>query len=212
MSHQRLPPPDPAVCLIPRSDIKPKGGTFVAEGVVSLADHQVRLASGYRPAKCSRCGHGVLHVHDYRSRVALRAESCEVVRIVRFVCAASACGAIWQILPAFIARHLWHAWKTVETAAIPSSAPSDVRPVSSVPGRTVSRWLSRLGSSALFLVQLFAVQSGSNLEAFAQSFGFERTREELVVAFAVHSDARPGERLSGLAGLIHRLHPRTRLM
>lgn len=46
------------------------GGTLLAEEVTEAAAHERRLCDpdGYRPERCPRCGHEVLHVHGYRER------------------------------------------------------------------------------------------------------------------------------------------------
>jgi hypothetical protein len=43
------------------------------------------------------------------------------LEVLQFRCAREACGATWRILPAFLARHLWHAWNVVERIARPAA-------------------------------------------------------------------------------------------
>lgn len=213
MSHQRLPPPDVARCL--HRGGERKGGTLIAEDVTTLGEHRARVCvpDGYRPAACGRCGHSVLHVHDYRGRVLVAfvttvdGTRSAFIDVVRYVCARGECGAIWQVLPALVARHLWRAWSTVEAATFP-----DPEAAVEVPRRTLARWESRLLSSALLLVQLFATQAGSRLEMLAKDAGFEATRGALVLAYAAVADVSDGLRLGSVAAVVHRLSRSMRLM
>ena len=114
MSRDRLPPPGEEACLVRLRPSSQKGGTIIAEEVRDRATHDRRICDpdGYRPAFCPNCRERVLHVHDYRERI-LRAEPGEpVARVVRHQCVG--CTGIWQILPMFIARHLWRSWAVVE--------------------------------------------------------------------------------------------------
>ena len=47
-----------------------------------------------------------------------------VVRVAQYMCVAAECGATWRVLPLFLARHLWRAWKTVERVALPGAVVS----------------------------------------------------------------------------------------
>ena len=121
-------------------------------------------------------------MHDYRPRhlVAFELGSgrvSPVIDVARYVCARPECGAIWQVLPALVARHLWRAWSTVEGATFEDADPMAA---ADVPERTRARWWERLCSSARLLVQLFASESGSTLEALAQRLGLGSTRFDLV--------------------------------
>lgn len=213
MSHQRLPPPDAARCLHRAGERK--GGTLIAEDVTTLEAHRARVCDpdGYRPSTCGRCGHGVLHVHDYRGRVlgaftrAAERTRSPRVDVVRYVCARAECGAIWQVLPALIARHLWRAWATVEAATF-----EDAKVPIDVPARTRERWEARLMSSARLLVQLLATEAGSLLDALAKDVGLEATRSALVDAYAVVAGVAPGARLASVAALVNRLARGIRLM
>ncbi len=62
------------------------------------------------------------------------------------------------------------------------------------------------------LVQLFATESGSALEALARRLGLEATRHELVLAYAAEADVAAGSRLSRVAAVVHRLARGVRLM
>ncbi len=190
-------PPPPPLCLVQRCPSTQKGGTLVAEDIPDLGSHQRRLShpDGYRPRDCGNCDHDVLHVHDYRWRV-LRAEpGCPGVRIIRYIC--TQCGAVWRVLPRFIARCLWRTWAVVE-AATRCRPPLSAAP--RVPGRTARRWAARLntcvGSLASSLV-------GDGVSA-ARRVAENQTRYDLAMAF--------GGDLGALATLIHRLVPGARLM
>jgi hypothetical protein len=83
-----------------------KGGTLIAEDVRDLDAHQRRLCDpdGYRPDRCPRCDHDVLHVHSYPERHPRGEPGMPlVVQIAQYMCAAAACGATWRILPRFLA-------------------------------------------------------------------------------------------------------------
>jgi hypothetical protein len=113
-----------------------KGGTLIAEDVYDLDAHLRRICDpdGYRPDRCPRCGHDVLHVHSYPERHPRGEPGMPpVVRVAQYICAAVECSATWHILPMFLARHLWRAWKTVERVALPGEAPSAAR---AIPERT----------------------------------------------------------------------------
>ena len=66
MSQDRLPHPQAPRYLERRYGSSQKGGTLIAEDVRDLETHERRLCDpdGYRPRRCPRCGHDVLHVHD----------------------------------------------------------------------------------------------------------------------------------------------------
>lgn len=206
-----LPPPDAEACLTTSRVSRFRGGTLVDEDVRDLATHQRRLddADGYRPARCERCGHGVLHVHGYperhpRGELAMPA----VVQIVQYICAADDCNATWRVLPMFLARCLWRAWRTVERAVAPASGP----PVLRIPERTVRRWRARLAATARVLVVLVAASGGAVLEAVAARIGLDGARSELVAAHTELTGAVIGERLAAAAAMAHRLERGMRLM
>jgi hypothetical protein len=79
-----------------------KRGTLIAEGVRDLDAHQRRICDpdGYRPDRCPRCGHDVLHVHCYPERHPRgEPDTPPVVRVAQYMCAADECNATWRILP-----------------------------------------------------------------------------------------------------------------
>ena len=209
MSQRRLPPPAPAGCLVRPYPSSQKGGTLIAEHVTDRDEHQRLLCdpNGYRPRECFRCHHPVLHVHDHLERV-LRADSLEpTIGIVRYQCAA--CEAIWRILPAFVARHVWRSWDTVKATTLAAPAPPTQPPV---PERTLQRWRARRRAWAITLVQLFATSWAALFVRIAITVGHEGSREELVRAYAAEAGEESGSPLAAVAGHVHRLMPGVRLM
>ena len=135
-----------------------------------------------------------------------------VLVVLQFRCALDGCGATWRILPAFLARHLWHAWKVVEQVVrpAPATAPTTTRP--RIAATTRGRWLARLSSSARVLVAVLAISAGVVLEEVAQRVGLMGTRGELVRVYVAMTAPPASERLSSLAALVHRLERGIRLM
>lgn len=209
-----LPPPDPETCLVTSRVSRFKGGTLIDDDVRDLETHERRVCDpdGYRPGRCPRCGHVVLHVHCYperhpRGELGMPA----VVRIVQYVCAADECGATWRILPRFLARHLWRAWKTVERIVMPAGMPRSAA-APPIPARTEQRWRARFAAAARILVVLLAASGGVALEALASRVGLDASRAELTAAHADVTRASPTARLAALAELVHRLERGLRLM
>lgn len=134
-----------------------------------------------------------------------------VVPVAQYMCAAAACGATWRVLPMFLARHLWRAWKTVERVALPGAivSPSTAPPV---PARTRCRWRSRLAAAARVLVVLLAASGGLALEAIAAKVGLAASRAELVRFYAEQTGVVQGARLAAVATLAQRLERGIRLM
>ena len=154
----------------------------------------------------------MLHVHCYPERRPRGEPGMPaVVRIIQYVCAAAECGATWRILPMFLARHLWRAWKTVERVVMPAGIQ---RPAAapSIPPRTERRWRARFAAAARVLVVLLAASGGVALEALASSVGLDASRAELTTAHADAARVAPAARLAALAELIHRLERGLRLM
>ena len=214
MSRHRLPPPEPEACLVRRRSSSQKGGTIIAEDVTALAMHDRRICDpdGYRPPFCPNCGEKSLHVHDYRERV-LRAEPGEpVARVVRHECVS--CEAIWQILPAFIARHLWRSWQVVErvlTGSVPATQ-VETRRWPPVPERTRRRWRARWLRPAQHLTQVMATCGEGIWSAFAQKVTSEATCAVLVAAYAAAQATPAGQLLAAVAALVYRLQPKVRLV
>jgi hypothetical protein len=209
-----LPPPDPESCLVTSRVSSFKGGTLIAEDVRDLDAHQRRLCDpdGYRPDRCPRCDHDVLHVHCYPERHPRGEPSMPlVVQIAQYMCASAECGATWRVLPMFLARHLWRAWKTIERVALPGAvvSPSTAPPV---PARTLCRWRARLAAAARVLVVLFAASGGVEFEAVVAQVGLDASRAELVRVYAEQTGVVHGGRLAAVATLMHRLERGIRLM
>lgn len=189
-----------------------KGGTLIAEDVRDVEEHRRRLANpdGYRPASCGRCGHDRVHVHCRPERHPRGEPALPVaMEVLQFRCGDEACGATWRILPLFLARHLWHAWRAVERTVRPWAATMAAPVVST---RTEERWRARLASSARVLVAVLATSVGVVLEDVAKRVGLLGTRGELVNAYVALTAPPPTERLSSLAALVHRLERGLRLM
>jgi len=201
MSQRPSPPQPPKYLEYPYASSQ-KGGTLIAEDVTDLETHERRLCDpdGYRPSSCPRCGHTVLHLHDYRPRV-LRADPDRAeITVVRHRCVGAECGARWQILPLLLARHLWRRWVVVKAAAV-GRRPADWPPV---PPRTQRRWRARLRMAGRRLTQVLAASGSATLEEVAQRVGLRATRLDVVLAL--------GLTLSAAAALVHRLAPGLRLM
>jgi hypothetical protein len=213
MTDHRPPPPGPEDCLTRSRASSYKGGTLIAEDVRDLPTHQRRLAhpDGYRPDYCPRCGGRVLHVHDYPRRKPLGELGLPPeIPIVRHICADPACAATWRILPAFLARHLWRTWATIERTVTEQELPEV--PAVRIPEQTAQRWRARLASMAIQLVVLLATSGGVLLEAIAKRVGLDATRSELVDVHARLAEAPRGRRLADLAAVVHRLERGIRLM
>jgi hypothetical protein len=152
MSTEVHPLPPPPACLTRSYSSRGiKGGTVIAEEVLERNRHEELLLDpdGYREvvAPCASCGGEHLHAHCFRTRdlrPAARGAPAEVVTIRLYLCAS--CRAVFTVLPAFIARHLWRAWETVR-----SVVEGGVRAART----TARRWGARLRSDASQLVQLF---------------------------------------------------------
>lgn len=206
MTDHRSPPPEPEACLCRPYPSSQKGGTLIAESVRDLAEHERRIEDpdSYRPKRCPRCG-GSMHVHDLRSRV-LRGEAHVATEVLRFRCAdRERCGAAWQVLPAFLARHLWRSWPVVETA-IETPRRSVVAP------RTKRRWSARLGSAARLLIALLSTTTASMARGLVRAVGLGGTRRDLVRHYAAAAQPASGLGLAELAAWVHRLERGVRLM
>jgi len=215
LSQDRLPPPEREACLVRLRPSSQKGGTIIAEDVTDRATHDRRICDpdGYRPAFCPNCRETTLHVHDYRERI-LRAEPEQpIARVVRHACVG--CTAIWQTLPAFIARHLWRTWRVVEhtlTGAAPPAATLETRRWLPVPERTRRRWRARWLRPAQFLVQVLASCGEAAWAALAGALAREATCADLVAAYAGAKVMAAGQLVAAVAGLVYRLQPKVRLM
>jgi len=208
MADSRIPD-EPPICLERSYVTTQRGGTLIAEHVWDLAQHEqrVREPNGYRPRECPRCGHVVLHIHDYRERVLRADPQAPRIRIVRYQCAG--CRAIWRTLPAFVARHLWRSWRVVESKTLPGCH-TPAHPM--VPRRTTYRWASRLAAMARRLLFVAATSGIEWLEKLAGSLGKDSTRREFVDAYFNARCSPLGTRIAEPAILMHRLEPGLRLL
>ena len=141
-----------------------------------------------------------MHVHERRHRV-FRGETDGPpgTDILIFRCAdEDNCGAVWRILPAFLARNLWRRWPVVETSVVRPRPNRD-----RVPSRTRQRWRARLQTSAAVLVTLLATTGLSRWTQLAATVGAAGTRGELIHA---------ADSLPELACVIDRLMPGVRVI
>jgi hypothetical protein len=214
MTDHRPSPPEPEDCLTQSRTSRYKGGTLIAEDVPDLATHRRRIADpdGYRPAQCPRCGGLALHIHDYprRKPYGEPGAPAEII-VVRHICADPACEATWRIVPAFLARHLWRVWPTVERT-VSEEPPSPRLETAPIAKRTARRWRARLCASAKQLVVLLATSGGALLEAIAKGVSLQATRALLVDIHTQLAVTPPGRRLADLAAVVHRLERGIRLM
>lgn len=187
-----------------------RGGTLIAEEVVDLDDHRKRIGfiNYYRPEECGRCGNERLHGHGLRHReLKLGADWSITEQIRRFICAQ--CGAIWQVLPAVIARHLHRTWDTVQAVGLKAGALAGSLKGSAptVPARTTKRWLARLALTAWMLAQaLGATGVSEGAEAGSSA------RAVYVDALAASGAVAADHKLAQVAEWIHRVAPGVRLM
>jgi len=209
VTDHRSPPPAAEACLVRPYSSSQKGGTLIAEDVCDLATHEQRLGAPdqYRPAACGRCG-GKLHIHDLRPRQML-GDAQIATEVLRFRCAdRSGCGAVWQIVPALLARRLWRTWSVVHSAVVETAGAQ--RPV--VPARTRRRWRARLAASARAVVVALADTGKQAWTAIALAVGLDGRRLDLVRQYAAAMGSAAGACLAELAALVHRLTPGMRLM
>jgi hypothetical protein len=177
----------------------------------------LRLAApdAYRPSRCARCGHDKLHVHDRVERHPRGDPSLPLaIDVLVFCCASKTCGATWRILPRFLARHLWYAWRAVESLVKPmaeAEAISSEPPPEPASERTQGRWRSRLASSGQLLRALLVI-AGGVLGEVGVAAPQVCTREQVLDAFLVHVQPKTGGRLSAFAAVVHRLERGARLM
>jgi hypothetical protein len=132
--------------------------------------------------------------------------------VVRHECVG--CDAIWQILPAFIARHLWRSWRVVERVLTVSgpTAQAETRRWPAVPERTRRRWRARWFRPAQYLVQVLATCGEPAWSALVGTLTAKATCAELVGAYADAQATVAGQRLAAVAALVYRLQPKVRLV
>jgi len=214
MSQNRPLPPCEEVCLVRRRASTQKGGTLIAEDVTDRATHERRICDpdGYRPPFCPGCHGTRLYVHDYRERI-LRAEPDKpVVTTVRHECVD--CDAIWQVLPAFVARYLWRTWEVIAHVLTGEAAPTATRTLEwpKVPTRTARRWRARWGRPATYLVHVLTASGEAAWAALGCLTRPDGTCGDLVAAYARSAACAGGCAMGAFAALIYRLQPRFRLV
>ena len=206
-----MPIPAAPVCLTTPYSAKPgqKGGTLLAAEVCGIDEHRRLLESGgYRPEGCVHCGRFV-HILDQRPRKLRDQPDSSQEWICRYRC--RPCGAVWQVLPGFIARYLHRTWAAVQSAVVAAGALARTgaeRRVTCKPS-TLRRWLGRLASSARVLTQAL-VGAGARVEAVLEDLGIWCTRGQWVEALAGVVEKQ--RKLEHLACWIHRIAPGLRLM
>jgi hypothetical protein len=176
---------DAKMCCHPYLDrgrpAKQKGGTVIVKHIQTLEEHEAALSNPelVRPQACLRCCTAAVHVHERRHRVFQgETEGPPGIDVLIFRCAdRDNCGAVWRMLPAFLARHLWRRWSVVETSIVRPRPNRD-----RVPPRTRQRWRARLRTSAAVLVTLLAATGLSRWTQLAARVGAAGTRGDLVHA------------------------------
>ena len=173
------PPRDPSTPRLPLyltsgypSSVK--GGTVIAGDVWDRDEHQRRLADleSYGPA-CPKCGRP-MQGHGLRERRPVR----EVpIDIQRYRC--RPCHAVVQVLPAFVARHLWRTWETVEAVVVPP----EQRPPVVVPKRTRRRWRARASQPVRVVLHVLSSLRTAILSGLVAALGLDATRRALLAAF-----------------------------
>lgn len=185
-----------------------KGGTIIDESVLDLAAHKARMRepASYRPREC-RCGGRTLHIHGRRERrmrgSAVADGGLGGVTVMVFLC--PSCVATWRVLPAFLARHLWRAWRVVE-GVVTGTRRADAPPV---PKRTQARWRARLAQTARVPRQVLATSGSVVLREVVQGLGLDVDRGALATRY---SERFRTSLLAPLAALLHRLSPGVRLV
>ncbi len=186
------------------------GGTLLAE-VWSFEEHRLRVMSpeGYRPDGCPHCD-GFLHGHGCRWRRLRDQPDSAWEEIRRYRC--PLCRAVWQVLPAFVARCLHRTWGAVQSRLVAAGllertgAEWRVEPKPS----TLSRWQRRLLASAIVLTQAL-VEGGGEVAAVVQALGAWCSRGELVESLAAAGVVDSRRKLGRLASWVHRLVPGIRV-
>ena len=194
-------PPSP--CLDRPTPSSTKGGTVIAEHITELRQQRQALAqpNRVRPDGCPTCGIGSLHVHERRERKLRGHPEAAAISVLIFRCGRRECRAVWRVLPAFLARHLWRAWPTVAEALTPTR-----RRRSSVPSRTRARWSTRLRERAAVLVAVLGSSGQRWVYEHAVSLSSGARRREVIDAFGGLVA------LPMLCALVHHLAPGVRVM
>ena len=176
---------------------------MIAAHIIDLDGQRRALANPdlVRLDSCPTCGDGRMHVHSRPERKLRGHSEAASVKVLVFRCSRSECGAIWRVLPRFLARHLWRAWKTVEEAL--TDTPVKRSPV---PARTRQRWRNRLREYAAVLVSVLGDSGQRPLVERATDLGSGALRHEVIETFGGLAQ------LPVLAELVHRLVRGVRVM
>ena len=189
-----------------------RGGTRIAEAVTDLATHHERVRSpdGYRPERCPYCGRKP-HGHGIRSRKLRDQPDSASEDIRRYRC--RPCRAVWQVLPAFLARCLHRTWGAVQSRLVAAGALKATGAEWRVRSKptTLARWLSRLETSAVTVTQSL-VEAGVGVSVILQEVGIVCSRLVLIEALADQRVTSAPRKLQELACLAHRITPGLRLM
>jgi hypothetical protein len=190
-----------------------RGGTLIAEDVWSIEEHRERVLEpdGYRPEGCPRCGTAV-HGHGCRCRRLRDQPDSAWEEIRRFLC--PECEAVWQVLPAFLARHLQRTWGAIQSrlvaAGVLERTGSEWR-VRSIP-TTLRRWSLRLAAVAVVLTQALIEGGAGEVSSAVTGLGGWCSRRELVEGLAECGLLTKEHKLAELASWVHRLTPGIRVM
>lgn len=197
-------PPPGVFYLDLRVPSSQKGGTKIADDVMDWEAHLQRMETvdGYRPALCDHCGCRRLHGHGRRVRV-LAGDELGSLEMRRYRC--TECGAVWQVLPGFVARKLWRRWEVVDDALREKRRVG--RPL--VPGRTRRRWRSQLRSDGRRVRHVLSSTGRPEVEAVVGRVSVECRRGDVLAAYR---ELTPEGALAELAALLHRSAPGVRVM
>lgn len=189
-----------------------RGGTLIAEDVQDLEDHRRKVLDPhwYRPDGCPRCS-GFLIGHGCRSRILRDQPDSAGEEIRRYRC--PPCHAVWQVLPAFLARHLHRTWGAIQSRLVAAGALEKTGAEWRVRCKptTLHRWLSRLTAVATVLTQALA-ESGGAVAAAVADLGSQSSRGELIEALARADLVDKHHKAGQLACWVHRLVPGIRVM
>jgi hypothetical protein len=190
-----------------------KGGTLLADTVLELVDH-VRILcdpDGYRPSSCPTCEFGFMHAHDFRVRRLRGDPEASSIEVRRYRC--PHCGAVWQVLPGLLARHLHRRWPVVQAAMEKEGVvePGGKQALVNLPGATLRRWRARLTSASDRLLK--TIRGAVTDLAFWQ----KRQMSGLSIAGLLDSLVSHGflhleHRFTQFACWIHRVIPGVRFM
>jgi hypothetical protein len=153
----------------------------------------------------------MVHALCFRTRTLRPADpsASAVVEDIRlFRCPKKGCGAVFTVLPIFIARHLWRDWQTVEEVCAGRQE---------APRRTTERWSGRLGSAARQLVQRFKASVLQTLNRIASqdwvtTLSESLTRSGFIAVLQGAGAIAAHHSFAQVAAWIHRVEAGVRLM